>query len=215
VTVGAAHPEPPADLHSRELPIAYKTGPWVRSHAIRHDPHYFGTGVGERFDDPLGQFGVCYVGADHHCAFIETLPHGGPGIAGGGLVIPVGFLAQRGWARVTLSQRVPLRLPEPLRLVDLTGAGLTHLGADADLCSCRAYGVSQRWSRALHEHPEAPDGLLYRARHDPGRQSLALFGDRVAVRIAMARQGAWGDIGNTALLDSILQHYKLAEQPRG
>jgi len=185
VTAGGAHPEPPADLHLRPLPLARESGPWVRAHALRNDPLYFGTNRSERFDDPLRAFGVCYVGADEACAFIETVTVAAPALAGGRRTIPAGFLDLRGRAT---------------------------LGADADLCSCRDYGVCQRWSRALHDHPESPDGLLYRARHDPSLLSVALFGDRVDGRIAMARRGAWGDRANAAILATILRRYRFAEQ---
>ncbi len=208
MTGGGAHPEPPADMHLRTLPIAHESGPWVRAHALRNDPLYFGTNVSERFDDHLRVFGVCYVGADDACAFIETVSVAAPALAGGRRVIPAGFLELRGRAEATLLGDAPLHL------VDLSGQGLADLGADADLCSCRDYGVCQRWSRALHEHPEAPDGLLYRARHDPSLLSAALFSDRVAGRIVMARRGAWGDRANATQLASILHRYRLAEQLR-
>jgi len=44
---------------------------------------------------------------------------------------------------------------------------------------------------------------------------VALFGDRVDGRIAMARRGAWGDRANAAILVTILRRYRLAEQLRG
>jgi hypothetical protein len=36
-------------------------------------------------------------------------------------------------------------------------------------------GLPQRWALAFWKHPEQPDGLLYRARHDPERLSIAVF----------------------------------------
>ena len=46
----------------------------------------------------------------------------------------------------------------------------------------RRFGVlyiAQRWSRALWEHPQQPDGIIYRSRHDPSKVCAALF-DRCA-----------------------------------
>ena len=63
---------------------------------------------------------------------------------------------------------------EPLRLVDLTGPGLPRLGADARLAD-GDHQVSQAWSAAFHGHPDRPDGILYRARHDPSRFAVAIF----------------------------------------
>ncbi len=208
MTGGGTHPEPPSDLHLRTLPLVDAAGPWVRAYALRNAPLYFGTNGSERFDDALCEFGVCYVGADDACAFIETVPVSAPLFAGGRRIVPAGFLEQRGVADVTLVGAAPLRL------VDLTGQGLADLGADADLCSCRDYAVCQRWSRALHEHPRAPDGLLYRARHDPSLLSVTLFGDRVDGRIAMVGRGAWSDRANVTRLAPILRRYQLAEQSR-
>jgi hypothetical protein len=65
-----------------------------------------------------------------------------------------------------------------LSLVDPTGEGLVRIGADARLCT-GDYRVTQRWSRALWEHPQEPDGLYYRSRHDPSRFCIALC-DRAA-----------------------------------
>lgn len=53
-------------------------------------------------------------------------------------------------------------------------AGLTKIDADGRLCT-GDYGVAQRWALALRNHPEKPDGLYYRSRHDPSRYCLGLY----------------------------------------
>lgn len=79
-------------------------------------------------------------------------------------------------------------MARPLRLVDLTGSGLARIGADARLTSSD-YGISQRWALALWAHPEQPDGILYPARRDPSRHSVAIF-DRAADAVSAVRLGS-------------------------
>jgi hypothetical protein len=67
-------------------------------------------------------------------------------------------------------------------LVDLSGPGLTSIGADARL-STGDYRVAQRWSRALWQHPQQPDGLLYISRHNPKLVCAAIFDRAPAWRI--------------------------------
>lgn len=166
-----SHPLPPADLASRPLPIVRIKATWWRIHPTAYGPIFFGKTGGNRYDAPADAsgarpYGVLYVARDPHGAFVETFGH-----ATGIRVIDRATLASRGLARVTASR--------PLRLVDLRGNGLARIGADEALCAGPDYGVSQAWSAAFHAHPKAPDGLIYRARHDPSRFSVALF-DRVS-----------------------------------
>jgi hypothetical protein len=75
-----------------------------------------------------------------------------------------------------------------LRLVPIHGPSLARLGVTAELASGSDYAGSQLWSRALWEHSDKPDGILYRSRHDDSalsvavydraREGLAIIGDR-------------------------------------
>jgi hypothetical protein len=100
----------------------------------------------------------------------------------------------------------------PLRIVDLTGSGLAHIQADARLTAGDDYGLSQRWGRQIFHHPQMPDGILYRARHDGSRLSLALFG-RASDAVTETLQGSLLEIGNRPLLTDILRTYKIALLP--
>jgi hypothetical protein len=44
------------------------------------------------------------------------------------------------------------------------------------------YAATWEWSAAFHAHPDAPDGIRYRARHDDSGFSVALF-DRARDRV--------------------------------
>lgn len=186
------HPEPPVDLASRALPLVDLAGPWFRVHQLHHDPLYFGRSADGRFNAPDADYGVLYAGSDPHCAFIETF-----GQSTGVYTVTLAALVGRGLSRIE-SRR-------PLRLVDLTGPGLARLGADERLCSGE-HEVAQRWAQALWTHPAQPDGLLYRARHDPSRHSVAIF-DRASVELRSSLLGGWLDPQHRDLLAEILDAY--------
>lgn len=52
------HPEPPASLRDRELPIVSHAAPLLRIHRAGFDPIYFGRSGDARFDAPGGEYGV-------------------------------------------------------------------------------------------------------------------------------------------------------------
>jgi hypothetical protein len=186
------HPEPPSDLARRALPVRTRGGTWWRLHDARRDAVFFGRTGRNRFDAPGGAFGILYVAEDAEGAFIETL-----GRDTGRLLVDRADLA-----RLALAEIVP---PRPLRLVDLTGAGLVRIGADSRLVSGE-HGVARRWSLALHAHPSRPDGLYYRVRHDPSRRGAAVF-DRVGGRFRVRARGRLGARENAALLARLLDRY--------
>jgi hypothetical protein len=193
VVLPEPHPDPPADIELRRLPLYEARGPWVRSHALRHGPLFFGrTGV-NGFDAPSLQYGVLYLAADVHGAFIETF-----GRQLGVRRLHMARLATRIFTQVAQNR--------PLQLVDLTGSGLSPIGADSRLTS-GSYHLSQRWALAFHEHPDLPDGLLYRSRHDPSRFCAAIF-DRAASALTATSLGSLADAHNAALLADLLDTYE-------
>ena len=63
---------------------------------------------------------------------------------------------------------------QPLRMAQLHGAGLMSIGATAAIAS-GPYKASRLWSVALHSHPDRPDGISYRARHDDDTLCAAIY----------------------------------------
>jgi hypothetical protein len=193
------HPAPPADLATRALPVVRVAGPWFRIHGIDYNPLYFGQSGDNRFDSPPpGMYGVLYVAHEVDGAFIETLGH-----ATGTNVLADAELRERGLARI--------RTRGPLLLVDLTGPGLAHLGADNRLCTGDIF-VAQRWSRALHGHPDEPDGILYRSRHDPELLCAAIY-DRARDRIQAQRLGSLLGRKNLSRVQELLRKYRFSLVP--
>ena len=185
-------PDPPADLGRRSLPVRTLSAPWYRLHARGRQAVFFGrTGLG-RFDAPAGEFGTLYLAEDVPGAFVETF-----GQATARRILALPDLARRRLARI--------EPPRPLRLVDLTGAGLARIGADARLFA-GDHAVARRWALALHRHPRAPDGVLYPARHDPSRRAAAVF-DRVRGRFRAKDLGSLDERRNARLLAGLLDRY--------
>lgn len=135
---------------------------------------------------PQHEFGVLYLGEDAYCAFIETF-----GQATGKNIVTQAELEKHSLSSISTER--------PLVLVDLTGSGLARMGADARLLA-REHFVAQQWSRALRKHPEHPDGLYYRSRHDPARMAVALWelcnvSLSVSVTVALASTAHNRDLG--------------------
>jgi len=201
------HPEPPSGFSNLDLPfLSVDPDPrnlWPRLYQCdRTSSLYFGQGRRYRFDDPTGGYSVLYAGKDIQCAFIETF--GDARGADGELQIARGDIAKRCVALIGIVR--------PLRVVDLTGSGLSNIRADARLTAGDDYGLSQRWGRELFDHSQRPDGVLYRARHDQSRLSLALF-NRASDAVSETLLGSLFDARNQSLLADILRTYKIALLP--
>lgn len=189
------HPDPPSALHDLPLPLRSVHGPWFRSFACERDPIYFGRSRRFRFDAPDGEYGVLYAGIDPHCAFVETF---GESRRPDGLIsVALAALERRCLAQIITTRSVAL--------VDFTGSSLAQIGADARLCT-GDYRVAQRWSAALWAHPSQPDGIYYRARHDPERYCIALF-DRARDVIGAMAASRFTDHANHVLLGDIVETY--------
>jgi hypothetical protein len=163
---GAADPPPP-DLAARRLPmlILDAGARLARIHRRDRHPLFFGPGAGKsptyRFDAESGRFGVLYAASRPEGAFFETLLR-----TPGQRLINYTDIAARNVA--------VLELLRPFRLVEFTGLGLSMLGLDASIFT-GPYAPCGLWADALFDHPERPDGLIYRSRHNPQETCFALF----------------------------------------
>jgi len=150
---------------------------WMRIHAQSSDPLWFGPGTGRRplhrFDDPAGQFRVCYLGTTLEVCFAETFLRNPPV-----RILALEDLDGRSIATVEVRRN--------LRLVPVYGSNLARLGVTAELAAGSDYSGAQLWSRALWEHEDLPDGVLYRSRHDDSVLCVALY-DRARQSLAVVR----------------------------
>jgi len=202
--VNAQGPAPPADLHTRRLPLQKlpPDTPLWRVHDDRRDPIWFGPAPGAgphgRFDAGAAEFRVCYVALSPAAAFAETFLRN-PGRR----MLDRTFLGSR--ALTALTNR------RPLSLVRLHGPGLAHVGATAEVTHGPAYELAREWSLALWAHPAQPDGILYNSRHDDDELCAALF-DRASEAIGHVRSER---LLSSLLLRGLLTRYRVRFDPRG
>jgi hypothetical protein len=165
---------------------------FTRIHRSDVNSVFFGTSGDNRFDDPKRAYAVCYVALTFEGAFAETCLR-----AVGAQFVASTFLGAR--------SLTTLEAMAPLRLVTVHGAGLARMGATS-LVTGGPHTLAQLWSRAIHDHPAAPHGLLYRANHDNGEICAALF-DRCDEWLE--RRQTQELFADRARLTALLERYKV------
>lgn len=186
-------PPPPADLPQRSLPLKKIEAPLHRI-CSRKPFLFYGKDGSSRFDDPQKQYGVLYAALAPEAAFAEVF---------------LRELSRMLIDEADLGRRVLVRIDCTVRCVDMTGAGLRQLSCDNRLATEKPYNVTGQWSRALYEHSQKPDGIIYLSRHNPRFKCVALF-DRCAPRVKL--QSAKGLLSGSLrswTIDQIAK-YKLA-----
>jgi RES domain len=169
-----APPEPPADIGDRKLPLATKAAgtQYTRIHVATFGPVWFGWDPTantfriptNRFDAPDRSFGVLYVASIREGSFAESIGRK-----------PNSFRSNEDLATYSIAT---LALVRDLHLVDLHGGqAVGALGATGDI-GVGSHKVARRWSKALHGHPDRPDGIEYRCRHNSDEIAVALY-DRI------------------------------------
>ena len=156
---------PPADLASRTpLTLTIPAGAALhRFHSARRDPIFFDRSLGGRLNAPDAGYGVLYSAKGPRGAFAESFLR-----TPGRRTLDPALQAAKAYAILQASRA--------LTLINFNGPGLARLGATAEVVhGGLPYDIPQAWSRALHDHPIAADGLAYTARHDPDELCYALF----------------------------------------
>lgn len=135
----------------------------ISRHAL--DAPFLGRSGAHRFDDPYRQFGVSYLALSLIGAVSETLLHDRVPVRGRFYIDREAFEASR----------VHRYAGDPLRLADFTSPRARALGITLEASSEMPYNRTQRWSRAIHDHPGTPDGILYFSRNAMTQKAVALF----------------------------------------
>jgi RES domain-containing protein len=128
-----------------------------------------GTPPAGRYDSPSALYRALYAALEFDTAFAETLLRN-PARR----LVSVGEIAARAVSA--------LRTARKLRLVDLTGPGLSQLGLDARFLS-GPYEPCGAAAEAWFADADAPDGLLTPSRFDPSGSCVTLF-DRASDALA-------------------------------
>src|SRR6266851_56201 len=124
------------------------------------DPLGFGK-TKSRFNDPRRRsedkrFGVLYLGSTLKGCFIEAILRDRRNGAVGDYPIEEAELVQREYAEIVVTSS--------LSLVELRGDGRIRMGIPSDVVGSTRQALGRVWSVAFHEHPSAPDGIIYSSR---------------------------------------------------
>lgn len=194
------HPLPPRTFDERKLALIEKPAGQIlwRLHSSRREPVFFGKSGENRFDDPEGEYGVLYVAESEEGAFVER------------------FLRDPSHRYRAISAKefdsqmlASITVPRALKLVDLASTGPVRMGVDARLSS-GPYRTAQLWSRAFYAHPESPNGIVYRSRHNPSQLCVALF-DRVGSRLQSKAVGTVRQVLGEESFYALLSRYDVGE----
>jgi RES domain len=156
---------------------------WWRIHRREHLPLLFGPEPGgsprHRFDAPGGEYRVVYVGTTRETSFAEV------------------FLREPdveyvGVGEIQSHLATQIRVRRPVALVALHGPGLVRAGVSAAATTGDDYPRSREAARGIWARLERPDGMIYRARHDDGELSVALF-DRASDAIEVVGSASLDD----------------------
>lgn len=175
----------PIDFVSRKLTIEYLSPePILRifktPSGASHAPIYFGKLARNRFDAPAKAFGVIYAAFDLSTCFAETITREGNRSPLRNCGIPVSDAAD-----IQTRFVATLQCQRPLKLANMTDAGLYSVGAEAGEFNSVDYpSTTQLWAQEIHDRPEMVDGIFYRSRFLNGRAAVAIF-DRGGVNVKL------------------------------
>lgn len=153
-------------IHSIALPIEtvsasdlMRLGPASYSNQV-----FFGRNASYRFDAPDKSYGVMYAGLDLSTCVAEVLLRDE--------VLETPTIYESDLARYVVARF--LRTPQDFRLAKLYGA-MPGLGIDGQISTHPDYAITQAWSKAIHDHPDQVDGLIFLSRLNSGGRNVALF----------------------------------------
>jgi hypothetical protein len=161
-----------------------------------HDPLWFGPAPGSpplgRFDAPGGEFGVCYFGESLGVAVLETLVRG----------------SRRLLDRAAVEARAASTLVtmNPMRFLQVEGAGLARIGIGAEQAHAADYADCQRMVLDLFQRHADVDGVQYRSRWDTSQLCWAIF-DRAKDKLGPPGAPEW--LGDGAIIGPVLDRYEL------
>ena len=146
------------------------------------DPLGFGKTTPSRFSDPRGRiernrFGVLYLGESLRVCFLEAVLRDLRNGAVGDFPLTERELHVWCYAEIAISRE--------LTLVDLRGNAAIRMGVPSDVAGASKQNLARLWSVAFHEHPEAPDGIIYPSRLN-NETNLAIY-DRAIPNLAVHR----------------------------
>jgi hypothetical protein len=199
--------EPPDWLDDLDLPLVEPAVTELfQSHTKERGPLNFNPTPQGRFNAPNGEHATTYLSTSPEGAFVETFVQDAGRSTSGQAIVTRDRLDVYCLCRMPYGMGAGTRA---LHLVDLSGPGVVTIGATGELCALAdiaRLGLVQRWALRLYQHRDRPDGIYYRARHDPSRFSIALF-DRA--RGVLTADCSTNILIDPARLASLLNTYRV------
>jgi hypothetical protein len=162
------------------------------------DPLGYGKTL-SRFSDPrrridANRFGVLYLGASLKVCFVETVLRDRRNGAISDYPIEEAELASRRFAEIVTTNT--------LSLVDLRGDAPIRMGVSSDVIGASSQILARAWSVAFHDHPAAPDGIIYPSRLNE-ETNVAVFSRAVSKLRAVNVHPLLAAPGLGAVLDDL------------
>lgn len=173
-TVFAAVPLPPPDFHLRRLParvLDLLSTEVMRIHRSVYSPIFYNRRSTSttifRFDAPNDEYGVLYASESFSACMAETV------IRDKFVNQPMPTLLTEPELAIRSVSILGQDAPRLLRLIDFTKP-LVTLGFTGQVVSDPDYHASNRWSKAVFDHPGNFDGIYFLSRY-ANQPSIAIF----------------------------------------
>lgn len=163
-------PLPPSDFNTRALSLrSVDPATLMRIGSDKWPATNFRAGGTNRFDAPDKSYKTLYAAVKFEVCFVETMLRDnledplGPGNI---ILVPQ--------ARLEKNKVIQLS-GELLNLAEFCGWSLKLLGADGQISTAMDYSKTQKWSKAIHDHPRQVDGMIYMGRNLNTEEAVVIF----------------------------------------
>jgi hypothetical protein len=133
------------------------------------EPGFRAQGTG-RFDDPLKRYETLYCAPSFDTCYAETLLRERFNVASAQYEVPKAEHDSRSLVALLADF-------SKLKIVDLYGPGLQSMGLN-NMVTMGSYAETRDLSRAIYDHADAPDGIVYLSRFAPSHQPAIVLFDR-------------------------------------
>ena len=137
----------------------------------------FRAAISGRFDDPTGVFETLYCAPTFGICYAETLLRERFNAATGQYEVPKREHDMRSLSLLLVDFA-------KLKIVDLYGRGLQAMGLNNSVLMGE-YNETRKLSRAIYDHPDAPDGMIYLSRFAVDQQAAIVLFDRAKPHVRL------------------------------
>ncbi|WP_345938638.1 RES domain-containing protein [Tistrella arctica] len=95
-----------------------------------------------------------------------------------------------------------IAIVDPPKMVDLRDDGAVVMGVPSDVAKVSRQTLARQWPAAFHQHPAAPDGIIYPSRLN-GHTNLAVFNRAIGKLRVIRKMPLIGAPGLAAVLNDL------------